>query len=335
MRARKIFGDSALTLDPDDEQGYGYDVQFLMHGNEMDVDQVRREIDAMGWSTLVVGSSELIKVHVHVHDPGQPISYAIANSNTIDDVVVENMQLQYEAIYKQQSSPKPRVNHVDGVAIVTVASGTGLTELFYDALNAAYVISGGQTMNPSADDFLRAIELLDNNDIILMPNNKNIILAAEQAAKLATDRNVRVLPTTTVPQGISAMIGYIDLMENGDLQDIFDTMLEFRQGVKTLEITSATRDAKINGLSVREGQYIGLLDGQLVSGGDSLEEVAIDVLRKASADEHELITIYYGDGMTESAIQGLIRSLERSFSQQHFEIVNGGQPLYPLLIGLE
>ncbi len=177
-----------------------------MRGENLSVDNMRAALaDMGGWSTLVVGDEKLIKVHVHVHDPGQPISYAIGTGAAIDDVVVENMQRQYEDYVARAKRAKAEVRtDVEGVAVITVAGGRGLSQIFYD-LGAAYVIPGGQTMNPSTGDFLDAINALPNDEVVLLPNNKNIMLAAQQAAINATHKQVRVVPSMSLPQGISAM----------------------------------------------------------------------------------------------------------------------------------
>jgi uncharacterized protein len=325
------------ALIPEDEEGYGYDVQFLMAGQGMDVDAVRAAIDTMGWSTLVVGDENLIKVHVHVHDPGEPLSYAIKSGAAIDDIVVENMQLQYEDYVQQREkeADPPAARQVDGVAVVVVANGEGLRELFYDGLNAAAVISGGQTMNPSAEDFLSVIDALENDEVILLPNNRNIILAAQQAAALARDKHVRVVTTKSLPQGISAMLAYMDCGEDGDLDSIVAAMQEARSLVVTCEVTTANRDASLNGLSVKQGQFIGLADDNLVAAGDDLTGVVRDVLRAAKAERHELITLYYGDTIDQAQAAILAEALSGDFPDQQIEVVQGGQPLYPYVISVE
>jgi DAK2 domain fusion protein YloV len=324
------------ALEPEDEEGYGYDVQFLMHGRDMDVKAVREAIDNMGWSTLVVGDDQLIKVHVHVHNPGEPISYAIKLGVEIDDVVVENMQRQYQQYVEnrlaQEGDHQPVMNEV---SVIAVASGDGLRRLFEQDLQAAHVISGGQTMNPSTQDFLAAIDSLHSKKIILLPNNKNIILAAEQAASLARDKDVRVVPSKSLPQGISAMLEYTNVVHLEDIEEIATVMTDALEFVTGCEVTIANRDAEFDGVRVREGQYIGLVDGQLVSAGDDLVALIQDVLRKAGADERERITLYYGDGVKEAQAQAIVDKLSAEYLKQQFEIVRGSQPLYPYIISVE
>ena len=325
-----------LALEPEDEEGYGYDVQFLMHGQDMDVTAIRDAINAMGWSTLVVGDSDLIKVHVHVHDPGQPLSYAIQLGAIIDDVVVENMQEQYHAyvedrLAREQDEPAP----ANDVAVVTVVSGEGLRRLFKNDLQAAHVIAGGQTMNPSTQDFLAAIDTLQASKVILLPNNKNILLAAQQAASLARDKAVKVVASRTIPQGISALLAYTNVSHLDDLEEVSAEMEEALHYVISAEVTTATRDVELDGITVRQGQYIGLVDGSLVAASDDLTHVMIEVLQRAGASDHELITLYYGDNLREQQVQGIVNELSEAFPGQEFEIVRGDQPLYPFIVSVE
>ncbi len=325
------------ALVPEDEEGYGYDVQFLMHGQSLNVDTVRAEIDAMGWSTLVVGNERLIKVHVHVHDPGQPLSYAVGLGASIDDVVVENMQDQYQHYVEDRLSRQFEEQNTlpREVAVIAVASGEGLRQLFEEDLQAAHMISGGQTMNPSTQDFLAAIDDLPNTSIVLLPNNKNIVMAAQQAASLARDKDVRVVPSRTLPQGISAMLAYANLPHSDNIEAVTAAMQASLHDVTSGEVTKATRDVEIDGLKVRKGQFIGLLDGDLVVVGDVLEDVLRDLLGKAVNPDSELITLYYGDAHDEQSARALVDQLEEQFAQQTFELLQGGQPLYPFIVSVE
>lgn len=323
------------ALVPDDEEGYGYDVQFLMLGQNLDVHQVRRDISAMGWSPLVDGDDSLIKVHIHVHNPGDPLSYAINSGAELDDIVVENMQaqyLQYVEDRSQRESEAPK--EIEGVAIVTVARGDGLEALFNE-YGAARIIIGGQTMNPSTEDFLSAIESLSNDEIVLLPNNGNVIMAAQQAAALAVDKKVRVVPSKTVQQGIAALIAYMDLAEDGALQEIEESMTEALSAVLSGEVTTATRNVLFDGVEVQEGQYIGLLNGKLVVSNPDLTQSIFDLLAQANADSYELLTIYYGDGLSEKDAEILIDQLEDQYPDLEYEAVYGGQPLYPYLFSIE
>lgn len=326
----------ADALEPEDELGYGYDVQFLMRGANLDADSVRRALaDMGGWSTLVVGGGDLLKVHVHVHNPGEPLGFAIRSGASLDDIVVENMQKQYEHYVEQRVQAEPIVRtDIDGTAVVAVANGPGMRQVFYD-FGAAYVINGGQTMNPSIGDFLTAIEQLPNQSIILLPNNRNIILSAQQAAKEAKSKDVRVVPSVTVPQGISAMIEYGNFAPDEDSAAVERGMKASLSAVTTCEITAATRSAEIDGLEVKAGQRIGLIDDVLVAVDDDVYELAGKLLDLAQASRREQATVYFGQDVSEGEAKLLIDHLRGRFPKLHFEVISGGQPLYPYVIGLE
>jgi uncharacterized protein len=328
------------ALVPEDEEGYGYDVQFLIHGENMDVDAVRADINAMGWSTLVVGDDNLIKVHVHVHDPGVPISYAIKLGKGIDDIVVENMQLQYhdyvaERAAREESKTDDALHVVDGIAVVAVTVGDSLRTMFAKDLGTAYIIAGGQTMNPSTEDFMEAIQKLPNDEIILLPNNPNILMAAQQAASLAHGKQVRVVPSRSIPQGIAAMMEYANEKDSLNLNTLTEAMTSAIKHVITGEVTTATRSVSLDGVEVKSGQFIGLIDDKLRVAGDSVMEVVIALLQKAGADARELITLYYGDTVTADEAEALIAELESQFAGLEFQAVRGGQPLYPYIISIE
>ncbi|MDX2159720.1 MAG: DAK2 domain-containing protein [bacterium] len=342
------------AIEPEDEQGYGYDVQFLMRGQSMDVDSVRTDIQNMGWSTLVVGNTDLIKVHVHVHDPGVPLSYAINLGASLDDIVVENMQAQYqqyvESRRQRETVLDAEITHVEGdvgafptppIAVIAVASGRGVARVFRKAfdIGAAHVITGGQTMNPSTGDFLEAINKVKAEQIILLPNNKNILLAAQSAASQATEKQVRVVPAATIPQGLSAILEYCNLMTAGEtvpsIDEVADAMTGALDYVITLEVTRAVRDTVTNGIGVREGQWIGLIDDNLTAAHDHLRELIRVLLLKGGADDRERATFYYGEGIKEAEARALVDDIAVEFDRLQYEIVNGGQPLYPYIISVE
>ncbi len=328
------------ALVPEDEEGYGYDVQFLIHGDDLDVAKIRDDIDAMGWSTLVVGDPQLVKVHVHVHNPAEPINYAVATLGAeIDDIVVENMQMQYQGYVQARVERESGVvNQVEGVAIVTVVTGDGLQRIFQNEFQASYIIQGGQTMNPSTEDFVAAIDALDNHKIVLLPNNKNILMAAQQAAKIAAvnmDKKVEVVATRTLPQGIAAMMSYMNAADANDLEAISENMREAMHEVITVEITEATRTVKLDGVDINEGQIIGIVDGKLVEAGDDMTGVITATLKRTMSPSSELVTLYYGSQESEASAAALVGALAEAFEDVEFEAVSGGQPLYPYLISVE
>ena len=327
------------ALVPDDEEGYGYDVQFLMLGENMDVAQVRKDISDMGWSPLIDGDPNLIKVHIHVHNPGEPLSYAIGLGIDLDDIVVENMQAQYLQYVQDRSAredvtPEAEVEEKD-VAVITVGRGDGLEKLLLE-YGASRVITGGQTMNPSTEDFLSAIESLETKDVIILPNNGNVIMAAQQAASLVEGYNVRVVPSKTVQQGITSLLAYMDLLENEKpLDEIFDGMCDNLKLVISGEVTTAVRDTTYDGLTVKNGDNIGLIDGKIKVSRESVDETVQALLREVKAEDYELVTLYYGDGIDEKTAQALAGKIEDEFDELEVEVVYGGQPLYPYLMSIE
>lgn len=329
----KELADSTETISAMPEPGesdYGYDVQFLVLSDGLDVDTVRDAIVEMGDSALVVGDSSTIKVHVHVPDPGIPISYG-ASLGSLRDVVVEDMQAQYRDFLSHgngRHSVKPENSHA--VAVVAVTQGDGLRKIF-ESLGADAVVPGGQTMNPSTKDLLDAIESLSTDHIVLLPNNSNVILAAEQARSLS-DRKVAVIPTHFIPQGIAALLA---LNHQGDLEANRTAMIAAMEGVQTGEVTVATRSATINGVSVLDGQIIGLHDGELTICGTSVDQVALDLLAEMDPSQAEIITLYYGDTVSESEATALSAAIQEKWPDQEVECVGGGQPYYHYILSVE
>lgn len=329
--------DWETSLIPEDEEGYGYDVQFLMLGENLDVNSIRSDFETMGWSVLVVGDSSIVKVHIHVHNPADPIRYAIEAGAELDDIVVENMHLQYQEYVKnrQQAEAKQVQIPAHGIAVVSVASGDGISDIFRD-LNCTHVITGGQTMNPSTEDFLNIIDRLPTDKIILLPNNSNIILTAQQAAKLSTNKKIRIVPTKTILQGITAMIEYGgEAKDDMTLPELADRMTESLDYVVSVEITRAIRSTQFDGQSVTDGHYLGIVDGKIKASLESLEGTVLAVLETLADDDYELATLYYGDEISENDANQLIERLSNAIKGLEFEAVRGGQPLYPYLISVE
>ena len=318
-----------------DESGldFPYDVQFLLKADNLDIDAITTEIEAMGDSALVVGGSDLVKVHVHVVNPGEPLGYA-ATLGALDDIVVENMRIQYEEMLKQRALEEevapPKVREGD-IAVIVVSPGAGLKNVFY-SLGTAHVIEGGQTMNPSTEDFIAAINRVSTDKLILLPNNSNIFMAAHQAAEHVKNKEVRVVTSRTIPQGINAMLS---LDPQGELEVAAQSMSSALDSVRTGEVTTATRSVELDGVNVKEGQFIGIDDSKLQIAGDKLNEVTRDLLASMGATDLELITLYYGDTVNEAEARALVEALSEDFAEQEFEIVNGGQPHYHYILGIE
>jgi hypothetical protein len=216
------------------------------------------------------------------------------------------------------------------MAIVAVVAGNGLADIF-KSLGVSAIISGGQTMNPSARDILRPVQAIPSDKVVILPNNKNVVLTARQVASL-THKNIKVVPTQTIPQGVAALFA----VDNGaDFETNVNNMLQAISTVKTLEITRATRSAKLGGLDIKKNQAIGLLDGELVAAGDSINNVVIDLLTKIDLDKAEIITIYYGAGTKEDEAQQLRAAIHQKYAELQIEVVNGAQPNYNYIVSVE
>ena len=328
-----------------------YDVQFILLGENLDVLEIRNKIDAMGDSTVVVGDETTVKVHIHVDDPGEPLTYGISLGE-ITDVVVENMQMQMDdiiasgqvhenaegvqigvaAMAKAKEQTPPQVEIENGqIGVVTVASGEGLVNIL-QGMGAAFVVEGGQTNNPSTEELFAAIEQVPTDKIILMPNNKNIILAAEQARDLS-EKDVRVIPTRTIPQGISAMMA---LNPKGEIDKITSAMQSQSAEVVTAQITIGTRTVEINEVSVNEGDFIGLVDGDLCASATELEIVLRNVLLQVEEmDEKEIVTLFYGQDVTAEDAASVAEKIEEMYEDIEVEIQFGGQAHYHYIMGIE
>jgi len=320
---------------------YGYDVQFLMIGEHMDIEVVRRDISKMGWSPLVVGDENLIKVHIHVNNPAVPLHYAIESGAQLDDVVVENMQLQAERYHRQGEPGVERkedfvkvIAAPTAVAVVAVARGEGWHELLKD-FGATHIVDGGPTMNPSAGDFLEAIRDIEAEEIILLPNNPNIRMAAEQAVRLSSERSLHVLPTRTLPQGLAALLAFGEAGTERPIPDVLEDMERAANHLVTLEITRATRDAHFQSLGIKSGDYLALVDHELVATGPDLFEVVQKGLDQIDIAKLELATVYTGEDVSDEMVAEMVACLNRHWPNLATELLNGGQPLYPFIISLE
>lgn len=318
----------ALAAPEEGELEFPYDVQFILTGQGLDVNTVRDTIAAMGDSTLVVGDERAIKVHVHVRDPGQPLSYA-TEIGRISDVVVENMQEQMEALIAQPPQPTNE-SHPHHLGVVAVAAGPGLGDIFR-SLGATAIVNGGQGHNPSTEEIYRAIEEAPMQRLVVLPNNKNIILAAEAACEL-TKKEVTVVPTRTVPQGISAMLA---LNPHSDLEETSKAMREAGRLVASGEITVASRSVTMDGVDVKEGEVIGLVDGRLCTSGDVLDDVLQNTLETMAVRDRELVSVYYGSDVDHEDADELVARIKALYPHVEVELLPGGQPYYMYILGAE
>jgi DAK2 domain fusion protein YloV len=284
----------------------------------------------MGTSLQIAEGDKQVRMHIHVPNETEyePIEYT-KKIGTVTNVAIENLMDQLVQIESQGELTLAEVSEGQ-VAVVAVASGPGLAKVLAD-MGASAIIEGGQTMNPSSEEILAAIQDLPTDQIIVLPNNKNVVMAAEQAAELS-DKQVQVVPTRSMPQGIAAMFC---LNPESILEETAKSMTTAIGEVKTAEMTTATRSTTINGIPCMEGQIIALLDDELVAATDDLFQSTLKVLEEAQADEAELITLYWGSDLTEAKAEGIARQISDRYSEQEIELVYGGQPYYDLICSVE
>ena len=310
------------------ESEYGYDTQFLVHGRQLDVDEIRAGLEPMGDSLLVVGDSTTIKVHIHTDRPGDPLNYAVS-VGAVSDVVVENMQEQYQHFIAERArEPEPRP--VKALGIVAVAQGEGFRRVL-ESLGADLVVEGGQTMNPSVEELLAAAESLESEQVVILPNNKNVIMAAGQALPLSS-KQIAMVPTRTVPEGIGALLA---INYDVGLEENVDAMTQAGREVQTIEITVATRSARVNGIKVKEGEHIGLLNTELVATGNNISRVALKALKDGEAENYEIATIYTGREARDETTEQLREAISKRYPELELEIVDGSQPHYQYIIAVE
>ena len=308
-----------------DEVPYGYCTEFLIKGQKLDPDKIRTKLEKKGESLIVVGDESAARVHIHTINPGSVIRYA-TKLGTLHQVSMRNMDEQHQDYLEMQKERMPEV----GMAIVAVAAGDGLTEVFR-SLGAAAIVPGGQTMNPSTKDLLQAVESVASDKAIILPNNKNIVLTAGQVQSL-TEKSISVVPTETIPQGVAALLAFD---YEADFKTNTKLMTRAKSAVKSIEITRAVRSTQIKGLKIKKKQAIGLLDGDLVTAGDKTTDVLNQVLAKLNLDEAEVITIYQGADTKPAEAEKVSSTIREQHPQLQVEVVNGGQPHYHYIVSVE
>ena len=310
-------------LESVEEHGYGYCTQFLVEGEGLDVDEMREMMAAMAGSPVVVGDDRMLKIHVHAEDPGPVISLAVSKG-VVSDVSMVNMD--------EQHSDFSRDRRADAAAVgmVAVALGDGMEAVFRD-LGVIGIVAGGDTMNPSVQELKDAAERANAEAVVLLPNNRNVVPAAEQAAESA-DKPVYVVPTRSMPQGIAAALAF---SAESSAEENAGQMAEAAAEVRTGEVTTAVRSASVDGVDVEAGQLMGLLDNRVVTAGGALPDVVAAVLREADVSEDELVTLYAGDPVTDDDASSVVDALAEAFPDVETELVEGGQPHYHFLLSIE
>lgn len=307
---------------------FGYCTEFFIKGKSMNLESFKKEIMNIGDSLIVVGDENLIKVHIHTNNPGQVIEKGI-EFGYLSSIKIDNMREQHQELLINEED---KLNSLESkkFGVVTVAIGTGISNIFKD-LGADKVIEGGQTMNPSTEDIYKSIQKIKAEHIIILPNNGNVILAANQVQHL-TDKNIIVAKTKTIPQGIAAIMA-IDPDKTPEENEL--KIERAISDVKTGLITYAVRDSNYNGLEIGEGDIIGMIDNEINSYGDNISTVINEILDAMVDEDSSLITIYYGADVAKDEAEGLLKDLENKYLNCDVEFYYGGQPLYYYILSVE
>jgi DAK2 domain fusion protein YloV len=317
-------GHDAVHQDPSE---YRYCTVFVVEGDGLDAEKLETELEQLGDSLLVVGDPAALKIHVHTDEPGKALALGTA-VGTIEGVEIANMHKQTEQRTERLLDAVPDPEHTLETGVVAVVPGTGNRRLF-ESYGATRVIEGGQTMNPSTADILAAIESTPATEVLVLPNNSNVILSAEQAAKLA-GKPVRVIPSRSVPAGLAAIVRYLPSLDAAENEA---AMLEALDQVATGEVTVASRDVELDGVDVRKGAWLGLADGKAVASSPDFEEVAYAVVKRLLGDGREVLTLL--TGADEPELDGVLRRIEERHPEVELDVQPGGQPHYPLLLSAE
>ncbi len=302
--------------------------------SEFDYDEFRNYLNELGDSLLVIADEEVVKVHVHTETPGEVMNYG-QKFGSLMKIKVDNMREQHSALDHShhdhsEASEKSVAKEVKEIAVIAVAAGAGIKELF-ESFGVDYVIEGGQTMNPSTQDFLDAMEEVPAKNYILLPNNSNIFMAAEQATEVS-EVDAAVVSSRSIQQGLNSMLAFnpqVSLEENQEM------MTEELSYVTSGQVTTAIRDTEINGLEIKKDDYMGLIDGDIKVSNANFETTSIETIKKMITDDSEIITILYGENTEGSFVDSLVEQLEELYPEIEVEMHNGGQPVYPLLISVE
>lgn len=325
---------------------FGYCTEFIILADASKADKFRDEIIPMGDSQVVVGYEDVIKVHIHTNDPGAVLAKAV-KLGELSKIKIDNMREEHrEVLLSKEEYKEANVddsNHFEGeaaieeveqekkkYAFVAVAMGEGITNIFKD-LGVDYVIEGGQTMNPSTQDIMECISKLNADHIFVLPNNKNIIMSANQAAEIS-DKDVKVIPTTTIPQGITCITMFNPEVE---VEENIESLKEAMRMVKTGSVTYAVRDTEMDGIEIKEGNMLGLIEGKIKKVGSSYCDVAEEVLSEMIDEESELITILYGADVTEAEAEKFAEKIEEKYEDLDVQCYRGAQPLYYFLMSVE
>ena len=315
---------------PDD---YGYCTNFMITGEAMPYEAIRAHLADIGHSAVIVGHERLIKVHLHTLHPGEALEYAL-QFGALSQIKIDNMDHQRAEFERQQATPPaepaPDAEPAAPIAVLAVSSGEGFSRIF-TSLGAGGIITGGQTMNPSAEAILKAVQAVPQREMIILPNNENIVLAARQAAELS-DKQVEVVATRTLPQGLAALLAF---SPEASLADNVAAMRAASEGVMTGEITRASRSVELQGVQVHEGEIMALLDDQIVTSTADADAALLALLKAMAADQAELITLYYGQSIDPAMLEHVTDLVAQHFPDATLELLDGGQPHYDFIVSVE
>ncbi|TCU70633.1 hypothetical protein EV204_10759 [Tissierella praeacuta] len=319
-------------IDTDDIK-YGYCTEFIINTNYKEIDSFRNELSIQGDSLMVVGGEGLIKVHVHTNNPGVVLEKALSIGE-LTDIKIDNMRYQHEEILLKselsKSNDEENKNLEKEYSFVAISIGEGIDEVF-KGLNVDILVSGGQTMNPSTEDILNAIDNTLGKNVFILPNNSNIILTAEQTKELSS-RNIIVIPSKTIPQGIAALLAFDEFKS---LKENIEGMKDAIKHVKTGQVTYSVRDTELNGTKIYKDDIIGISEGDIVANGKNINEVAIKLLDNMIDEDTSLITILHGSDLDEDSAKELENQLSSLYEDIDIELVFGGQPIYYYIFSVE
>lgn len=317
---------------------FGYCTEFIILADANKAEKFRDDIIPMGDSQVVVGYEDVIKVHIHTNDPGAVLAKAV-QLGELSKIKIDNMREEHREVLLSKEEYKLKDQNVEAAveveeskkyAFVAVAMGDGITNIFKD-LGVDYVIEGGQTMNPSTQDIMECISNLNAENIFVLPNNKNIIMSANQAAEIS-DKNVIVIPTTSIPQGITCVTMF---NPENEVTENEEALKEAMEMVKTGSVTYAVRDTEMDGIEIKKGNMLGLVEGKIKKVGESHCEVAEEVLEEMIDEDSELITIFYGSDISEEEAESFTEKLEEKYPDLDVQCYEGAQPLYYFLLSVE
>jgi len=330
-------------LDPSEIE-YGYCTEFIINLNthrrkteKFAEDRFREEMGRFGDSLLVVADEDWVKVHIHAEYPGDALNHAMRYGD-LTRIKIDNMREQYENVTEKHaahqkefgSNPADQSEEKKKYGLVAVAAGKGIAEIF-KSVGVDVVIEGGQTMNPSTEEIAQAIQKMSAEHVIILPNNKNIILTAEQVSELV-ETPVSVIPTKTIPQGLAALMGFNP--EAGP-EENKQNMIESYQDVRSGELTFAIRDSKVNGYEIRKGDFLGILEGKIDVVGQDMKQTAMELLDKLVGEGADMLTILYGQDVEETQVNELVEAILQKYPELELEVHEGGQPVYYFLFAAE